>query len=137
MARIIHPRPKAGKQTFIGVTFYDGFAEVDDLHPEVRAALVLHGFNIEDVERPVEPSKRSRKRKPAKPKKAAEQVTAHADGSFTAPDGYTGALPDADPSQTGPDDVDLEGPFAIVEMFDGTIIGDGESLATLTANDEE
>jgi hypothetical protein len=129
MARITHPRPQAGKQTFVGVTFYDGFAEVADLHPEVRAALVLHNFTIEDTERPVQPKKRSGKRKPAKPKKVAEQVTTHADGSFTAPDGYTGALPDADPSQTGP--------FAIVEMSDGTTIGDGKSLATLPANDEE
>ena len=72
MARIIHPRPQAGKQTFVGVTFYDGFAEVADLHPEVRAALVLHNFKFEDAERPVEPSKRSRKGKPAKPKKPAE-----------------------------------------------------------------
>jgi len=137
MTRIAHPNPQAGKQTFIGVTFYDGFAEVDDLHPEVRAALVLHGFKFEDAERPVEPSKRSRKGKTAKPEKAAEQVTEHADGSFTAPDGYTGALPDADPDQTGPDADDLEGPFGIVEMPDGTIIGDGESLATLPANDKE
>jgi len=137
MARIIHPRPQAGKQTFVGVTFYDGFADVADLHPEVRAALVLHNFKFEDAERPTQRKKRSRKGKTAKPKKAAEQVTAHADGSFTAPDGYTGALPNADPSQTGTDDVDLEGPFGIVEMPDGTIIGDGKSLATLPANDEE
>jgi len=115
MARIIHPRPKAGKQTFIGVTFYDGFAEVDDLHPEVRAALVLHGFKFEDAVRPVEPSKRSRKRKPAKPVKVAEVKAG---------------------TPVDPDSVD-DGPFAIVEMFDGTIIGDGKSLATLTANDEE
>jgi len=109
MARITHPRPKAGKQTFIGVTFYDGFAEVDDLHPEVRAALVLHNFTIEDAERPVQPKKRSRKRKPAKPTKVAE-VNAGA--------------------PVDPGSVD-EGPFGIVEMPDGTIIGDGKSLATL------
>jgi len=109
MARITHPRPQAGKQTFIGVTFYDGFAEVADLHPEVRAALVLHNFKFEDAERPVEPSKRSRKGKPAKPKKPAEVIVS---------------------TPVDPDSVD-EGPFGIVEMPDGTIIGDGESLATL------
>ena len=115
MARITHPRPKAGKQTFIGVTFYDGFAEVADLHPEVRAALVLHKFTIEDAERPVAPSKRSRKHKPAKSKKPAEVIVS---------------------TPVDPDSVD-EGPFGIVEMPDGTIIGDGKSLATLPANDKE
>ena len=109
MARITHPRPQAGKQTFLGVTFHDGFAEVADLHPEVRAALVLHGFKFEDAERPAEPSKRSRKGKPAKPKKAAEIITG---------------------TPADPDSVD-EGPFGIVEMLDGTIIGDGDSLATI------
>jgi hypothetical protein len=109
MARITHPRPQAGKQTFVGVTFYDGFAEVADLHPEVRAALVLHNFTIEDTERPVQPKKRSGKRKPAKPGKAAEVKAG---------------------TPVDPDSGD-EGPFAIVEMFDGTIIGDGKSLPTL------
>jgi hypothetical protein len=112
MARITHPRPQAGKQTFLGVTFHDGFAEVADLHPEVRAALVLHKFTIDDAERPVQPSKRSRKGKPTKPKKAAEVIVS---------------------TPADPDSVN-EGPFGIVEMLDGTIIGDGKSLATLPSD---
>ena len=112
MTRITHPHPQAGRQTFIGVTFRDGFAEVDDLHPEVRAALVLHNFTIEDAERPVQPKKRSRRRKPAKPAKPAKDAEVNA-----------GAPVDPDSGD--------EGPFGIVEMFDGTIIGDGKSLPTL------
>lgn len=134
MARITHPHPQAGQQSFLGVTFHDGFAEVDLRGQDVLAqALLQHGYRIEaqvDVEgteRPTEPTKRPGKGKAAKAANTAEQVIAHADGSFTVPDGYTGVLPDADPSGYGPDAT----PFAVVELADGTIIGDGETLATL------
>lgn len=135
MARITHPRPQAGKQTFIGVTFHDGFAEVDLRGKDILAqALVQHGYTIlhslDDVatefgvdlaERPAQTAKRSGKGKAANSEKAAEQVTAHADGSFTVPDGYSGALPDADPSLYGPDSTPLDAAPAPAPFMDLTL----------------
>lgn len=46
--RIFHPRPQPGRQKFIGVEFRDGVAEVDELHPERRLALTMHGYTIEE-----------------------------------------------------------------------------------------
>lgn len=46
--KITHPRPEAGRQTFIGVEFRDGVAFVDELHPERRLALIQHGATIEE-----------------------------------------------------------------------------------------
>lgn len=46
--RIFHPRPQPGRQKFIGVEFRDGVAEVDELHPERRTALIMHGYTIEE-----------------------------------------------------------------------------------------
>jgi hypothetical protein len=45
--RVLHPRPQAGRQRFIGIEFRDGFSTVESLHPEVEAALLQHGFTIE------------------------------------------------------------------------------------------
>jgi len=45
--RITHPRPKAGRQRFLGVEFVDGTAEVPDLHPVREQALLQHGATIE------------------------------------------------------------------------------------------
>lgn len=47
MIRITHPRPQAGRQSFIGVEFIDGVAEAAELHPEREQALLQHGFTIE------------------------------------------------------------------------------------------
>jgi len=46
--RIFHPRPQMGRQKFIGVEFRDGVADVAELHPERRTALLMHGYTIED-----------------------------------------------------------------------------------------
>ncbi|WP_217183374.1 hypothetical protein [Streptomyces sp. AC495_CC817] len=51
MIRITHPRPQAGRQTALGVEFFDGFAEVTDLHVERERALTQHGFTITPVEK--------------------------------------------------------------------------------------
>jgi hypothetical protein len=47
MIRITHPRPELGRQSALGVDFIDGFAEVEELHPERALALTQHGFTIE------------------------------------------------------------------------------------------
>jgi len=54
--RILHPRPAEGRQTFIGVEFRNGAAELESLHPEVRASLVLHGFTIQDAPKATVPT---------------------------------------------------------------------------------
>lgn len=46
--RVLHPRPELGRQTFIGVEFVDGVAVIDAPHPEVVAALLQHGFTVEN-----------------------------------------------------------------------------------------
>lgn len=48
MARITHPRPVAGRTTAFGIEFVDGVAQVDVLHPERRAALLLHRYVIDE-----------------------------------------------------------------------------------------
>lgn len=53
--RIIHHSPQPGTQTFLGVTFRDGVAVVDTLHPYTRDALIFHGFTVED-DAPVKPA---------------------------------------------------------------------------------
>ena len=53
--RIIHPHPQAGRQIDLGVTFIDGVATVDQLHPVRELALRQHGYTIEadpEVEAP-------------------------------------------------------------------------------------
>lgn len=45
--RITHPRPQDGHQEALGVTFVDGVAQVESLHPERELALLQHGFTIE------------------------------------------------------------------------------------------
>lgn len=47
MIRITHPRPARGRQAAFGVTFIDGIAEVDSMHPERELALKQHGFTIQ------------------------------------------------------------------------------------------
>jgi hypothetical protein len=114
MARITHPQFQLGRSKGIaGTEFIDGFAEIDLEGDDVlREAFLQHGYIIEDAVRPAKAPKRSRKGKTAKPQKAAEVI----------------ASTPADPDSVN------EGPFGIVEMLDGTIIGDGKSLATLPSD---
>lgn len=50
MARVAHPLPLPGTQTFIGITFHDGFAELDLTdQPIIVEALLQHGYTIEDT----------------------------------------------------------------------------------------
>jgi hypothetical protein len=44
--RITHPRPQAGRQTALGLTFTDGVATADTIHPERALALTQHGYTI-------------------------------------------------------------------------------------------
>jgi len=45
--RVIAPRPSTGRSQFLDVTFVDGVAIVEDLHPVREAALLQHGYTIE------------------------------------------------------------------------------------------
>lgn len=158
--RIIHPRPQAGHQSDFQVDFTDGVATVESLHPERELALLQHGFTIEadlDVEVPhhgalgdeiidlnsltkaelreianqegIEiPAKATRpemveilSRQPATPIPGAVQSEA---GSYTMV---------GEPVTEGQAE---DGPFAIVELPDGTVIGDGTSIATLPAGED-
>ena len=75
--RIIHPRPAAGRQKFIGIEFRDGVAEVESLHPEVEASLFQHGFTVEKSEQIDAPKrKRGRQSPPADPEDPPAQNVA-------------------------------------------------------------
>ena len=108
--RITHPRPALGRQKFIGIEFRDGYAEVETLHPEVEASLLQHGYGIEET---------------------------LADDSAESP---FEPLPEAVEGDTKPKTSRRKNSkaeeFAIVEMPDGTVIGDGESIATLQPDEE-
>lgn len=59
--RILHPRPKPGRQKALGVEFIDGVAEVESLHPERRLALIQHGYSIEETPAERDAPKRGRR----------------------------------------------------------------------------
>lgn len=117
MAHITHPRPKAGQQNFIGIDFHDGFADVDNLHPEVRASLAQHGFTIDET-----PELRE--------KTVAELRAELEDLGYDVKTSWKKAELVERIAQHH--DLNTE-KFAIVEQPDGTIVGDGTSLATLPA----
>lgn len=127
MARIIHPRPAMGSQVAFGLTFRDGAVEHDLTDaPVLTQALLQHGFTIEaELDYLADWTKQKlvtyaeeqgidlggAKTKPqilAAIEAAAldaivepfASVTENPDGSFSAPAGFTGALPDA-PGQGG------------------------------------
>jgi hypothetical protein len=80
MARITHPQPLPGTQTFIGVTFHDGFAEVDlaDLSPHTVDSLIQHGFVIDG------PADETPAEAPVKAPTAAEKRAAKKDAEAAA-----------------------------------------------------
>ena len=136
--RITHPRPALGRQKFIGIEFRDGVARVEELDPEVRQALGQHGYPVEAEVAAV----------------ALEDLTvrelrdiAEVEGIELPARASKAELIDIisrapAPPAVGPDDEPLgeqitgEGEFAIVELADGTVIGDGESIATLQPDEE-
>ena len=154
--RIIHPRPELGAQSDLGVDFTDGVATIESLHPERELALIQHGYIIEadlNVEAPYQaglgdeiidltsltvPELRDIAETegveiPAKAKKA-DIVDLLAAQSEPIP----GAVQNDDGSwtiQAEPVDQGAEtgGPFATATLADGTVIGDGTSIAALPA----
>lgn len=135
MSRIKHPRFQPGRSRSLGIEFVDGYAEVDLADkPNLSAALIQHGYSIEetltvdgdlsglleasdasgdilDLETLTVPQLRSlaRIRSVDVPKRATKADLI--DLISRQP---------AEPVQ-----------FAVVELPDGTIIGDGKSIATL------
>lgn len=157
--RINHPRPQLGRQRDLGLEFIDGVATVDSLHPERELALRQHGYGIEadlDVAAPFQaalgeeiidltsltvPELREIAAQegvelPAKALKAelveilaatSEPIagaTQNEDGSWTIE------------GQPIPDGTPIEGPFGTAVLADGTVIGDGTSLATLPSTED-
>jgi hypothetical protein len=137
MARITHPRPQLGRQRFLGIEFIDGFAEVEELHAERKQALLQHGFTIKtlmpngitsmdfavpaDVDRDPELVDLTELKLPEL------RNIAGVEGIDFPPKATRAQLIDLISRQPAEPAVG----FAVVEMPDGTIIGDGESLATL------
>jgi len=157
--RIIHPAPKLGRQIDLGVTFIDGVATVDHLHPERELALRMHGYTIEadpDVEAPFQealgepiidlsaltiPELRDIAETEGIdiPEKAlkAEIIDILSRTSQPIP----GSTQNEDGSWTIEGELvaegeELAGPFGTFTRADGTVVGDGTSLVTLEASDE-
>lgn len=146
MARIVHPRPKPGRQKFLGILFRDGFAEAD-LNPHLEQALIQHGYTVEDGSRI-----------PSMPGWYADRNGATfyraEDGSWMSPEEF-GAdpieiakhlpltpvaeppfepLPPADSTEKVSKPAKGRGRFAIIEQADGTVVGDSNSIVTLHAD---
>lgn len=152
--RINHPRPQLGRQRDLGVDFIDGVAHVESLHPERELALRQHGYTIEadpEVEAPFQeaigepiidlnsltvPQLRDIAETEGidLPAKARKDEIVEILASTSAP--IPGATRNDDGSWTiegqPVDEADIaKGPFGTATMLDGTVIGDGKSLATL------
>lgn len=129
MARIKHPHFQPGRvKSPLGVVFVDGFAEVDLTDkPILRQALVQHRYEIDDVPELVEHTVqelrdelkslgydvKSSWRKP----ELVERLAQHRELN-------TETIVEGDAVEK----------FAIVELPDSTVIGDGKSIATLFAD---
>ena len=115
--RIIHPHPVRGRQKFIGVEFIDGFAVVETLHPEVEAALEQHRFSIEHEAAPVELGNIT----------IAElrDVADVAGIEYPARANKQKLIDLIEAAQNSGEE------FAVVELDDGSVVGDGTSIVTL------
>lgn len=157
--RINHPRPQLGRQSGLGVEFIDGVAVVESLHPERELALRQHGYTItadpeveapfqealgepiidltsltlaelrdiadtEGIDLPAKARKSEIVEILAATSKPIPGSTQNEDGSWTIE------------GQPIPDGTPLEGPFGTAVLTDGTVIGDGTSLATLPSTED-
>lgn len=139
MARITHPRPQLGRQQFLGVEFVDGIAEVEELHPERKQALLQHGFTIKtlrpdggmfvDLAPPADVDRDPAFVDLTKLRLPELRDIAGVAGIDFPPKATRAELIDLISRQPAEPAVG----FAIVELPDGTVIGDGKSLATLPA----
>lgn len=133
--RIIHPQPLAGRQTEFDVDFTDGVATVDSLHPERELALRQHGFRFEEDPEVVAPYHGGL----GEPIVDLTAMTIAQLREIAEMDGIelpskakhaeiVGILSAATPSTEVPE-------FATVELPDGTVLGDGTSIVTLSATE--
>lgn len=160
--RIIHPRPKPGRQRALGVEFIDGVATVESLHPERELALLQHQFTIEKdlgVEAPFHaglgepiidlnsltiPQLRDLAAQkgieiPPTARLKAEIIEAV---SYAPADPIPGSIRNDDGSFTlvGVESLAEDaqkGPVATFELPDGTVLGDGTSIVTLHATEPD
>lgn len=149
--RITHPRPTAGRTEEFGVAFVDGVATVESLHPERERALLQHGFTLEpdlDVAKPYHPelgapildlTTLTKKQLQAIADDEGIEIPSRATHAQmvdilsrrpTAP--IPGSVNNGDGSFTTEA---VAGPFAIAELPDGTVHGDGSSIVELRAED--
>lgn len=122
MARIKHPQFKPGRATDLGIEFIDGFAEVDLTDkPILRQALLQHGYEIDETvgldERTV-PELRAE----------LEELGYEVKTSWRKPE-LIERLAQHRELKTEK--------FATAELSDGTVIGDGKSLATLPVAEDD
>jgi len=149
--RIIHPQAVAGRQEQFGIEFIDGVATVDSLHPERELAFRQHGFQFEEDPEVVAPYHGglgepivdlttmtiAQLREIAEmdgitlPSKAkhAEIVEILSNAPATP---ILGSVDNGDGSFTSPG----VGGFATVTLPDGTVLGDGNSIVTLSATED-
>lgn len=149
--RIIHPQAVAGRQTEFDVEFTDGVATVESLHPERELALRQHGFRFEEDPEVVapyhgglgEPIVDLAGMTIAQLREIAEMdgidlpsKAKHAEIveilSRAPMEPIPGSVKNGDGSLVGP----AVGEFATVELPDGTVLGDGTSIVTLSASEE-
>jgi hypothetical protein len=128
MARIIHPEPLPGAQSFIGIDFIDGVAEVDldSTSQFIFESLEQHGFTTEIDTVELDPIIDLTKLTLTELRDIAD-----IEDVWYGPKTSKTDLVDA----LNLNRADLAPDFAIVVQPDGTVIGDGESLAALPTGD--
>lgn len=157
--RITHPRPQLGRQQALGVEFRDGVATVESLHPERELALRQHGFTVEadpEVDAPFQEALGEpiidltsltvpQLRDIAETEGIDLPTKARKDEIVEILSHTSQPIPGASQNDDGtwtiegqpvPDGAAVEGPFGTAVLADGTIVGDGQSLATVPAAED-
>lgn len=141
MARIKHPRPQLGRvvDRIGGIEFIDGYADVDlSDKPNLAAAYAMHGYEVEpevaETATISETAADAHEGDESLDSLTVAELKALADDAGIKPKSkwskadYVEALANHLETVIGTQP-------AIVELADGTVLGDGESIATLPVED--